>query len=681
MSNAEEKALSPLKQAYLALDRLQGRLAAVEAEKTAPVAVIGMGCRFPGADDPETFWQLVLTGTDMIRDVPPDRWDIDAYYDPNTETPGKMSTRQGGFLDDVDQFDPQFFGIAPREAISMDPQQRLLLEVAWEALERAGQAPHTLYGTKTGVFLGITTSDYAQVQKDAIGIESIDQYYSSGIAHSIASGRLSYILGLRGPSLSIDTACSSSLVAVHLATQSLRTRESDLALAGGVNLILHPDVSVALSKYNMMASDGRCKAFDAAADGFVRGEGCGVVVLKRLSDALADGDPILAVIRGTAVNQDGPSSGLTAPNGPAQEAVLTEALANSGLQPQDIGYIEAHGTGTALGDPIEVQALGAVLGGPRDNPLYIGSVKTNIGHLEAASGVAGLMKAILALQNAEIPPSLHLNQPNPLIPWQNYPIQVATERIAWDGPRVAGVSSFGFSGTNAHIILEQAPASQPAEHILRERARHILTLSGHTEAALKQLAGRISAVLAQNADLPDIAYTLNTGRSSLIHRLVLTAADSQEAQTLLNAYIDDEPLPPEIRKSRVPSLDEPRVVFLFTGQGAQYTGMGRELYESQPVFRDALDLCDRLLRDELNGTSILEVMFEPGDLLDTTLYTQPALFALEYALVKLWESWGVRPAAVMGHSVGEYVAACAAGLFSLEDGLKLIAARARLMQS
>lgn len=682
MNDNGKQTLSPLKQAYLAIEKMQAKLAASEAQKHEPIAIVGMGCRFPGANTPEDFWKLLVNGTDMITDVPADRWDIDAYYDPDPEIPGKMSSRWGGFIQSADQFDPQFFGIAPREAASMDPQQRLLLEVVWEALERAGQSPEKLYGSKTGVYIGLTTSDYAQVQKDAIGIDSIDQYYSSGIAHSVASGRLSYVLGLHGPSVTIDTACSSSLVAVHLAVQSLRSRETTLALAGGVNLILHPEISIALSKYHMMAPDGRCKAFDASADGFVRGEGCGIVVLKRLNDALADNDPILAVIRGSAVNQDGPSSGLTAPNGPSQEAVITEALQDSGLEAKSVGFVEAHGTGTSLGDPIEVQALGATLGHHRETPLMIGSVKTNIGHLEGASGVAGLIKAVLAIQHASIPANLHLNTLSPHIPWNNYAIQVATEFMPWTGHRVAGVSSFGFSGTNAHIILEEAPVPEPVTNTNPERPLHVLTLSARNEPALKQLASNIAAYLETNADLPDAAYTLNTSRAHLIHRLALTAANSDGARELLKTYVEGGSLPAEIITGRIPSADTPRLVFLFTGQGAQYVGMGRQLYDNQPVYRQAVDQCDDILQPYLDGKSIKSLMFDSSDgELNETQYTQPALFVLEYALVQLWASWGIQPSAVMGHSVGEYVAACVAGLFSLEDGLKLIAMRGRLMGS
>ncbi len=707
MTNSNPKELSPLKQAFLAIEKLESKIEALENEKRAPIAVIGMGCRFPGgANTPEAYWQLLRNGVDAITEI--NRWNMDEYYDPDADAPGKMSTRWAGLIDQVDQFDPQFFGIAPREAISMDPQQRLLLEVAWEALEYAGQAPDKLYGSKTGVFIGLNTDDYVKIEMDAGGIEQIDAYYVSGYAHSIASGRISYVLGLHGPSITLDTACSSSLVTTHLAVQSLRSGESDLAMAGGVNLILAPDISIALSKYHMMAPDGRCKAFDASADGFVRGEGCGIVVLKRLDDALRDGDNILAVIRGTAVNQDGPSSGLTAPNGPSQENVIREALANAGAQPSDIGFVETHGTGTSLGDPIEVQAIGAVLGKrrPGEPPLLIGSAKSNVGHLEAAAGVAGLIKAILVTQHGEVPAQLHINELNPLIPWENYSITVPTERTDWtptSGKRLAGVSSFGFSGTNAHIVLEEAPKSNltlnpspqaerdfaPPLHAMErgqggevERPSHILTLSGQGEDAIREQAQNYERYFAENPDaaLADVAYTANAGRSHFSHRLGVIASDSSDAREKLAAFASGERAP-GIIAGQIMSADPPKIAFLFTGQGAQYIGMGRQLYDSQPTFRAALDQCDELLRPYLKQP-LLSVLYpdaQNSTLLDDTTYTQPALFALEYALAQLWMSWGIQPNVVVGHSVGEYVAAVIAGLFSLEDGIKLIAERGRLM--
>ena len=414
MSNTSEDSnqLSPLQRAVLALKEMRSKLDTLERSRTEPIAIIGMGCRFPGgANDPESFWQLLCNGVDATREIPSDRWDINAYYDPNPQTPGKMYTRRGGFLDRVDEFDAEFFGIAPREAVSMDPQQRLLLEVSYSALENAGQAPDKLSGSQSGVFIGISAHDYEQLG----GLSDIDVYTATGNALSIAAGRLSYFLGLEGPTLAVDTACSSSLVAVHLACQSLRAGECRLALAGGVQLILSPQTTIWMSKMQALSPDGRCKTFDAAADGYGRGEGCGMVVLKRLSDAIADRDNILALIRGSAINQDGKSSGLTVPNGMAQQALIRAALTNANVEPNQVSYVEAHGTGTSLGDPIELKALAEVLGKrqPDKQPLTIGSVKTNIGHLEAAAGIASLIKVVLAMQHEEIPPHLHLNQLNP----------------------------------------------------------------------------------------------------------------------------------------------------------------------------------------------------------------------------------------------------------------------------
>ncbi len=459
-----------------------------------------MSCRFPGGvTDPESFWQLLKNGVDAITEVPASRWDADAFYDPNPDAAGKIYTRYAGFLAEVDQFDPQFFGISPREAVSLDPQQRLLLEVGWEALENAGQVHDKLVGSQTGVFIGVTANDYTHlIAQSSNDLSQFDSYFLSGNTLNAIAGRLSYTLGLQGPCMVIDTACSSSLVAVHLACQSLRSGESNMALVGGTNLILSPQPNIAICRARMLAKDGRCKTFDAAADGYVRGEGCGVVVLKRLSDAKADGDNILALIRGSAVNQDGASSGFTVPNGPAQQSVIRQALAQAKIAPVEIDYVEAHGTGTSLGDPIEVNAASAVLGEKRlpEQPFIMGTVKTNIGHLEAAAGIAGLMKVVLALQHEQIPQHLHLKQPNPHIPWDELPVRIPTEQIPWsrsDKKRLAGVSSFGVSGTNAHIVVEEAPAkaSIPDNDIepqKGERPWHLLTLSAKTETAMKQLA-------------------------------------------------------------------------------------------------------------------------------------------------------------------------------------------------
>ena len=450
--------LSPQRLALLAA-QMNEQLQAREARDRMPIAIVGMGCRFPGGvHSAAGFWQMLRAGTDAISEVPPSRWDIEALYNPDPDAPGKMATRWGGFITGEDLFDPLFFGISPAEAASIDPQQRLLLEVSWEALEDAGIVPASLNGTRTGVFAGICNSDYGYLGMELLGQKAAPNF-AAGVAHSVAAGRIAYTLGLQGPALAVDTSCSAGLVAIHLACQSLRSGECDAALAGGVNLILAPEVTMALSQGRMMAPDGRCKAFDDRANGFVRGEGCGMIVLQRLPDALRDGRQVLAVIRGSAINQDGRSSGLTAPNGSAQQAVIRDALRNAGMEPGDIDLIEAHGTGTALGDPIEIGALQAVFSG-RDaerRPLYVGSVKSNIGHLESAAGVAGLIKLVLSLRHREIPASLHFETPNNLIDWSAGPVTVANQRTAWPSrgvPRAGGVSSFGISGTNAHVLVE-----------------------------------------------------------------------------------------------------------------------------------------------------------------------------------------------------------------------------------
>jgi acyl transferase domain-containing protein/acyl carrier protein len=678
--------LSPKRLALLAVE-LQGKIEALERAQNEPIAIVGLSCRFPGADDAAAFWRLLHDGVDAISEVDPSRWNVDELYDPDPDAPGKIATRWGGFISNVDRFDPQFFGISPREAISMDPQQRLLLEAAWAALENTGYAPDQLNGSATGVFVGVCNGDYYQMQL-VDDLKRADMYLATGSAHSVTAGRISYVLGLQGPSLAIDTACSSSLVAVHEACQSLRHGECRMALAGGVNLILAPGTTIVLSRAKMMAPDGRCKAFDAAADGFVRSEGCGLVVLKRLSDAQADGDHILAIIRGTAVNQDGRSNGLTAPNGPSQVAVIRQALANANVQPHEIGYVETHGTGTSLGDPIEVQALGAALGAGRSAtvPLMIGSVKTNLGHAESAAGIAGLVKTVLAMQHHEIPPHLHLQQLNPHIAWAELPITIPTRCTPWpliNGRRLAGVSSFGFGGTNAHIIIEEAPA--PSELALEDkRPLHLVTLSAKSEAALQSLAARYEHDLADGSlTLGEVAHTANVGRAHLAQRAAIIAPDRDRLREKLRAIASGQ-RSDDVIAGVVKGQRPPGIVFLFTGQGSQYVGMGRELYETEPVFRATLDRCDEILRPYL-GQSLLSILYPTGDqpltAIDQTAVTQPILFAVEYALAELWKSWGVQPAVVMGHSVGEYVAACVAGVFSLEDGLKLMAERGRLMQS
>jgi len=678
---------STIKRALAAIDRLQGRLDAAERAATEPIAIVGLACRLPGGvDSPDTYWQLLADGVDAVTEVPRERWDIDRYYDPDPDAPGKMYARHGGFIRDVSAFDSWFFRISPREAQSLDPQQRLLLEVAWEALEDAGIAADTLSGTPTGVFVGLTTNDYAQLlMRDDHG-RSLDAFFFTGNPTNAAAGRLAYSFGFQGPALAIDTACSSSLVSVHQACASLRSGECRTALAGGVNLVLIPENTVAVCKTRALSPEGRCRTFDRGANGFVRSEGCGLVVLKRLSDAIADGDPIRAVIRGSAVNQDGASSGFTVPNGAAQQAVIRKALGT--IAPADIDYLEAHGTGTPLGDPIEVSAASAVLGQERDasRPLYIGSVKTNIGHCEAAAGIAALIKTVLALEHGEIPPHLHFHDPNPLIPWDTLPVRVPQVRTPWPRttrPRLAGVSAFGASGTNAHVVLEEAPLATPPARGA-ERTRHILVLSARRRDALQQLITSYRDRLASDAEVnfADVCYSAAIGRAHHRHRVAVVAASAAEAVAKLDA------LAASLAHSE-PGTDAPprmpRIAFLFTGQGSQYPGMGRTLYNTQPVFRAAIDRCaeilaSRVLKDPAY-VGLQDLLFGTGGQLDDTRNTQPALFALEYALAAMLESWGIRPAVVVGHSVGEFAAACVAGVLSLEDALTLVAERGRLMGS
>jgi acyl transferase domain-containing protein/acyl-CoA synthetase (AMP-forming)/AMP-acid ligase II/acyl carrier protein len=639
------------------------------------VAIIGMSCRFPGARNAQEFWLLLREGRDAISVVPSSRW--------NSKDVDKVV--HGGFIEGVDQFDPEFFGISPREAETMDPQQRILLEVTWEALEDAGLSPDLIAGTKTGVYVGISSLDYSRLISSKSS--SMDAYFGTGNALSIAANRLSYLFDLRGPSMAVDTACSSSLVAVHQASQSLRRGECEIAIAGGVNLILTPDLTETFSLAGMMSASGRCRTFDASADGYVRGEGCGVVVLKRLADAVKDGDPILAVIKGSAVNQDGRTNGLTAPNGPSQQAVIRAAIRDAQVLPSDISYIEAHGTGTALGDPIELNSLRDALGQSRrsDDPLWVSSVKTNIGHLEAAAGIAGLIKVVLALKNAEIPPHLHLKKLNPYINLDGLPIRIPTSAEAWPANRrlrIAGISSFGFGGTNAHVVVEEADA-RPEVAVPPDRSTHILTISARTESALYKLSEAYYKYFQSTPEaIDDIAYASCVGRSHFNHRMAMIVSSKEEARQQIESFLkgkkDNKVFFEEGKRDA-----EPVIAFLFTGQGSQYTGMARELFDTEPAFRRTLTTCDEIFHS-LSGKSLLETIYpsaEASSPLNNTEYTQPALFAVEYSLAQMWRDWGISPSVLMGHSVGEYVAACTAGVFSLEDGMKLITARGRLMQS
>lgn len=650
-----------------------------------PIAVIGMACRFPGADNINEFSKLLFNGNEAIKEFPSDnRWDKDYISDGSTIT-------HGGYLNDIDKFDPQFFGISPREATQMDPQQRLLLEVSWEALEDACIDPNTLKGKNAGVFMGVCSYDYARF---SVGEKDLfDVYTGTGTSLSIVSNRLSYLLDLRGPSISVDTACSSSLVAIHQACNSIRSGESSIAIAGGVSLLLSSDTNTIFTQTGFLSKDGKCKTFDADADGYVRGEGCGVVILKSLSKAIKDGDRILGLIKGSALNQDGKSNGLTAPNGPSQEDVIKLALANADAEPSDITYIEAHGTGTPLGDPIEVNSISEVLSKDRspENNLYIGSVKTNIGHLEGAAGIAGVIKTILALQQKEIPKHLNFNKLNAEILIEGSPVKVVTEKINWEGnskgKRLAGVSSFGFGGTNAHVIFEEAPESEKSSQ-KKTSPFNIFTLSAKNENALQKYADRFEKLLISDNDLKleDICYSVNTGRSGMNNRLAITASSKDDLLGKLKMFSagEDSFDNNDITSGNIKLNYKPKIAFLFPGQGAQYIGMCKELYDTHTLFRNIINQCDEILRNYLEKP-LLEVLFYEKDEnlnpINETTYTQPALFAVEYALGKLWMSWGVVPELMMGHSAGEYVAACLAGVFSLEDGLKLSAERGRLMQT
>jgi len=669
----------------------QGGEASVDA-----IAIIGIGCRFPGAVDAEAFWQLLRDGVDAIREVPAERFDLEAFFDPDPAAPGKMNTRWGGFIEDVDRFDAYFFGISPREAARMDPQQRLLLEVAAQALEDAGQVRERLMGTPTGVFIGISNNDYGRIQLN--DYRRIDAYAGTGNALSIAANRISYVFDFHGPSMAVDTACSSSLVAVHEACSSLRRGESTLALAGGVNLILSPAITINFSKAGAMAPDGRCKTFDARANGYVRGEGAGIVVLKPLTKALADGDPIYAVIRGSAVNQDGRSNGLMAPNPHAQEAVLREAYRLAAVSPGEVQYVEAHGTGTLLGDPIEAKALGAVLSVNREagRPCAVGSVKTNIGHLEAAAGIAGLIKVALALKHREIPPSLNFEEPNPHIPFDRLPLRVQTTLESWPAAAaagLAGVSSFGFGGTNAHVVLQEAPASTwitpdaecsseySQSEIRNTNSAYLLSLSACSPEALRAIARLYQDLItaSQPAAIHDICYSASMRRSHYDYRLAVTGNSAEQLTESLSAYLRDEARP-GLSYAHHSSGQRRKLVFVFPGQGSQWFGMARRLLQQEVGFREAVERCDRAMRPYGDWWLVTELIASDAvhSRLNEIDVLQPALFAIQVALAALWRSWGIEPDAVVGHSMGEVAAAHVAGALSLEDAARIICRRSGL---
>jgi acyl transferase domain-containing protein/NAD(P)-dependent dehydrogenase (short-subunit alcohol dehydrogenase family)/acyl carrier protein len=679
--------LSPKRLALLAIE-LERRLAMRESDGVEPIAIIGMACRTPGgAETTEELWTLLKTGRDAIEKVPLSRWDADAFYDPRPDTPGKAITKSAGFVANGDQFDAAFFGISPREAPGIDPQHRMLLEVAWEALENAGERADRLEESNTGVFIGIGTGEYEQlmVQSDE---SALNAYSGSGVASSMAAGRLSHFLGLKGPSLSVDTACSASGVAIHLACQSLRTRECSRALAGGVNMLLTPVGLIIPSQAHMLAADGRCKTFSTLADGFARAEGCGVLVLKRFSDARIDGDRILGLIRGSAINHDGRSSSLTAPNGPAQEAVIKAALAQSRLNPSDIDHIEAHGTGTVLGDAIELGALANVFGTDRqpERPLLLSSVKTNLGHLEAAAGVTGVIKILLALHHEMLPPHLHLTPGNENEALNGMAFEIPTSPKKWprsNRARIAGISSFGFSGTNSHLIVEEPPVSEPAAAAAPSPTVELITASAKTSEALTALCRKYARFLRENPQtaLNDFAWTANGCRSQFQHRVAFIARSTEDAAQQLEDFSSVDPKASPLYRFAA-SYQAPPIAFLFTGQGSQYSGMGRAFYERNTAFRAAMDRCERAMEGK-RKYPLTKVIFGdaaiPAGLIDDTAWTQPALFAFEYATAMMWQSWGVHPSIVIGHSLGEYVAACVAGILTLEEALALAAERGRLM--
>src|SRR5437762_3482563 len=670
---------SLLRSSLSTIKRLKAELAQ-QTKGQEPIAIIGMGCRFPGGcHDPETFWQFLAAGGDGIIEAPRDRWSLEDFYDPDPNATGKIYLREAGFLqENVGDFDARFFGISPREAVEMDPQQRLLLEVSWEALELAGIPANQLKGTQTGVYIGIPGSEYALLPREDV---DMSPYRLTGTIANIASGRISYILGIHGPSISVDTACSSSLVTVHLACESLQRGESSLALAGGVSLMLAPSAFLSLCRLHALARDGRCKTFDADGDGYGRGEGCGIVVLKRLSDALRDNDPILAVIKGTGVNQDGPGSGLTVPNGKAQKALILKALEVANVSPADIGYLEVHGTGTALGDPIEFQALTEVFGKEhkREQPLYIGSVKSNIGHLEASAGIASLIKSVMCLQNKQIPPNLHLHNINPKIHLDRIPAMVPQQVIPWKTTgkaRMLGISSFGFSGTNAHVIVSEwqdtpSEASSPS----CKRPWHILALSAKDEQTLSQVVARYGGHFdrTNKVKLENICFTANAGRSQFPRRIAFIAENSEQMKNAIAEYLRGNKGEGVIEgKGR--DHTRPKLAFLIYGKIKQE--LAQSLFETQPIFQKTIRSCDEQLQ-QLANISWLENSLSSEKIRDVkpaSWQDDVLAFALHLSLLKVWEAWGVRPNAVLGSQSGELVAACAAGIMDMEAALRILLA-------
>jgi polyketide synthase 12 len=670
--------LSELQRAGLAIKALRSKLSALESARHEPIAIVGMSCRFPGAEDARAFWQLLSEGRDAVGDVPEGRWDSAAHYDPEPGKPGKMYTKAGGYLRDLELFDAAFFGLVPREAQAMEPQQRLLLETSWEALEDAGEHYERAAGAPVGVFVGITSGDYGMRVRDEADLEYLDGHYLAGNPLSFAAGRLAYTYGFTGPCLAVDTACSSSLTALHLAVRSLRSRECKAALAAGVNVVLCPKSTAMLCQANLISPTGRCRTFDASADGIVRGDGVGVLVLKRLSDALADGNQIHALIRGTALSQDGPSSTLTAPNGRAQEEVIRAALADAQLEPGEISYLEAHGTGTHLGDPIEVTAAASVYGRGRapSDPLWIGSVKTNVGHLESAAGMAGLMKLILGLKNERMARQLHFSTPNPEIDWERSGLRVCAEDRPWprsDRPRRAALSGFGASGTNAHVIVEEAPALNPESVRSADERVHSLILSAPSASALELMTRRLAAHLRAHPEqrFEDVVYTLQTGRHEFEFRRSVVCSTREQACRLLEQLDSDS-----VSTNRVPQSQRAALAWSFPALADLPLPDSRGLREREPVYRDHWDRCVSLLCAQL-GTTPVALMDAGGTASPESELGSARAFAAEYALGSLLLGYGVKPQLLAGRGGGELVAACLAGVMTLEDAVHLLLERLR----